>query len=110
MPIVGFIFSLTLCCFNLILDFMVLHQKLCFFLIGHFVINIETLYEAVRKVDHTHVAKICESFGLMGVQFPNSVHKMVGVLKNNLLPWFAKLEWEDVFPIGFKIILLSEHH
>ena len=73
-------------------DFMVLHQKLCFLLIEHFVINIETLYEAVRKIDHTHVAKICESFGLMSVQFLDSAHKMVGVLKNNLPPWFAKLE------------------
>ena len=81
-----------------------------FLLIEHFVINIETLYEAVHKVDHTHVAKICGSFSLMDVQFLDSVYKMVGVLKNNLPPWFAKLEWEDVFPIGFKIILLSRHH
>ena len=94
-------------------DSMALHRKLRSLLIGHFVINmsqVETPYEAAREVDHTHVAKIRESFGLIGVQSLDPAHEMVGVLKDDFSPQFAKLGWGDRFPNNFTIILLSGHH
>lgn len=94
-------------------DSMALHQQLRTLLLGHFVMNmsqLETPYEVAREVDNAQVAKIRESFELIGVQSLDPANEMTGVLKGDFPSRFKVLNWGDTFPIGFKVILLSGHH